>query len=315
MKYIVSRANYILRISVILFLFTIAASPQVLADDAAAQRIKELENQLQTMYSNMQMMQSGMQAMQSELEKLKSQSSQVTQKVEHIEQKTHLEQIEQKAQIEQIEQKVSSGEVVQFKERNKNNMVFFRGGFAHNAQHHNGLTFQSNVVPVGAQDRPDKNAWYFGAGFDWNLTDDAWGMAPKTSVLAELMFEYKEFSSRVQGNALANVPTQLIGGAENPRNITISQLSIYASPKIKFREGSRFRPWIIPAGFGVNIISPPGESGSFFIPGVVFGGGAEYRIWKDFYAGVDARYNLTGGKKNGVNVDGLTAGGYVGIGF
>ena len=52
-----------------------------------------------------------------------------------------------------------------------------------------------------------------------------------------------------------------------------------------------------------------------FIPGVVFAGGAEYRIWKDFYAGVDARYHITGGKKDGINVDGLTAGGYLGIGF
>jgi len=44
-------------------------------------------------------------------------------------------------------------------------------------------------------------------------------------------------------------------------------------------------------------------------------GGAEYRVWKDFYAGVDARYHITGGKKDGINVDGLTAGGYLGIGF
>lgn len=309
MKNMFNKTHSIMRIFTILFLFTIATSSQALADDAAAQRIKELENQLQTMYSNMQMMQSGMQTMQSELEKLKSESSQVTQKVEHIQQKS------QEAQKEQKEQKASPVAVAHVKERNKNNMVFFRGGFAHSSHHHNGLTFQSNVVPVGAQDRPDKNAWYFGAGFDFNLTDDAWGMAPKTSVLAELMFEYKEFSSQVQGNALANVPTQLAGGAQNPRRITTSQLSIYASPKIKFREGSRFRPWIIPAGFGVHIISPPGESGSFFIPGVVFGGGSEYRIWKDFYVGLDARYHVTGGKKDGVNVDGLTAGGYLGIGF
>ena len=292
-----------MRVSTILFLFTIATSSQVFAQDAAAQRIKELENQLQTMQSNMQTMQSSMQAMQNELGKLKSKSSQVTQKVEHIQQK------------DQEEKKAFPVAVSHVKERNKNNMVFFRGGFAHSSHHHNGLTFQSDVVTAGAQDRPDKNAWYFGAGFDFNLTDDAWGMAPKTSVLAELMFEYKEFSSHVQGNALANSPTQLVGGATNPRNVTTSQLSVYASPKIKFREGSRFRPWIIPAGFGVHIISPPGESGSFFIPGVVFGGGAEYRIWKDFYAGVDARYHVTGGKKDSVNVDGLTAGGYLGIGF
>ena len=306
MKNLFNKTHYVIRIFTILFLLTIASPSQALADDAAAQRIKELESQLQTMHSNMQMMQSGMQSMQSELEKLKSESTQVTQKVEHIQQKAHKEQLEQKA---------SPVAVAHVKERNKNNMVFFRGGFAHSSHHHNGLTFQSDVVTAGAQDRPDKNAWYFGAGFDFNLTNDAWGMAPKTSVLAELMFEYKEYSNHVKGNALANSPTQLIGGAENPRNVTVSQLSIYASPKIKFMEGSRFRPWIIPAGFGVHIISPPGESGSFFIPGAMFAGGAEYRIWKDIYAGVDARYHLTGGKKDGVDVDGLTAGGYLGIGF
>lgn len=74
------------------------------------------------------------------------------------------------------------------------------------------------------------------------------------------------------------------------------------------------RPWIIPAGLGIHIISPPGESG-FFIPGVVFSGGVDYRIWKDIYVSLDARYHVTGGKKDGVNVDGLAAGGYVGIGF
>lgn len=266
----------------------VTVSPQAVAQDAAAQRIKQLEEHLRAM-------QSGMQAMHSELEKLKSQSSQVTQKIEHIQHK---------------ENSMASTQEV-----NKGNMVFFRGGFAHSAQHRNGLVFQSDVVPAGAQDRPDKNAWYFGAGFDWNLTRDAWGLAPKTNVLAELMFEYKQFSSHVQGNALANMPTQLVGGAPNPHSVTVSQLSIYASPKIKFMEGSRLRPWIIPAGFGMHIISPPGESASFFIPGVVFGGGAEYRVWKDFYAGIDARYHITGGKKDGINVDGLTAGGYLGIGF
>lgn len=295
MKKIFDKVNVILRISVIIF--GIAVAPQVFAHDAAAKRIKELEERLQTMQNGMQAMQNGMQALQSELEKVRTESNQVTQKVEHIQQK----------EKENLAEEEQGGR--------KGNMVFFRGGFAHSAQHRDGMVFHSDVVNAGAQDRPDKNAWYFGAGFDWNLTRNAWGMAPRTNVLAELMFEYKQFSSHVQGNALANIPSQLVGGIQNPHSITVSQLSIYASPKIKFMEGSRFRPWIIPAGFGMHIISPPGESASFFIPGVVFGGGADYRIWKDFYAGIDARYHITGGKKDGIDVDGLTAGGYMGIGF
>ena len=107
----------------------------------------------------------------------------------------------------------------------------------------------------------------------------------------------------------------MVGGSLKPQSVTVTQLSIYASPKIKFLEGSRIRPWIIPAGLGIHIISPPGESGSFFILWFMFAGGVDYRIWKDIYAVFDARYHVTGGKKDGVNVDGLTAGGYVGIGF
>lgn len=295
---------------------SVAFVPPAFAQDAAAQRIKELEARLLEMQSGMQAMQNSMQSMKGELEKLRTQSTQVTQQVEHIQQKEHKEHKEQKETVREIVREVAretSSEAE--KEGSKLNMVFFRGGFAHSSQHRNGLVFQSDVVPAGAQDRPDKNAWYFGAGFDWNLTRNAWGLVPKTAVLAELMLEYKQFGSHVQGNALANMPTQLVGGATNPHSVTVSQLSIYAAPKIKFMEGYRFRPWIIPAGFGMHIISPPGESASFFIPGVVFGGGAEYRIWKDFYAGVDARYHVTGGKKDGIDVDGLTAGGYLGIGF
>jgi hypothetical protein len=82
--------------------------------------------------------------MHSELKKLKSQSSQVTQKIERIQHKEN--------------------SMASTQEENKVNMVFFRGGFTHSAQHRNSLVFQSDAVPAGTQDRPDKNAWYFGAG-------------------------------------------------------------------------------------------------------------------------------------------------------
>jgi hypothetical protein len=39
------------------------------------------------------------------------------------------------------------------------------------------------------------------------------------------------------------------------------------------------------------------------------------RIWKDFFVGVDARYHLTSGRNDGIKIDGVTAGGYLGIGF
>ena len=195
-------------------------------------------------------------------------------------------------------------------------MVFFRGGFAHMMNHRNGVTIQNNVLPIGAQDQADKQGWYAGAGFDWNLTNNVWGILPKTSVFAELMFEYKQFGSHVLGNgAVGNVPSMLAGGALNPRDVTVSQFTVSAAPKIKFFEGSKLRPWIIPAGLAVHVMSPPSESITVFAPGVMFGAGIDYNIWKNFFVGIDGRYQLTAGRTDGVNLSGMTAGGYVGIGF
>ncbi|NOT85697.1 MAG: porin family protein [Methylococcaceae bacterium] len=204
--------------------------------------------------------------------------------------------------------------------KTKDNMVFFRGGFASMDQKRNGVSIYSDVagsqygLPGG---QADKDAWYFGAGLDFSLTDDMWGMADSTEMLAEIMFEYKEFASNVQGNALANNPTLLspVNGAVNSRNVTVNQFSLTASPKIKFMKGSDFRPWIIPVGFALHVVSPPSESITVLNPGIMFGAGADYRIWKDLYVGVDGRYHLTSSAADGVNTDGFTAGGYLGIGF
>ena len=46
-----------------------------------------------------------------------------------------------------------------------------------------------------------------------------------------------------------------------------------------------------------------------------FGAGIDYRIWKSFFVGADARYHLTNGRTDGIRIDGVTAGGYLGIGF
>jgi outer membrane protein W len=46
----------------------------------------------------------------------------------------------------------------------------------------------------------------------------------------------------------------------------------------------------------------------------MFGAGVDYNIYKDFFVGIDGRYQLVD-KTDGVNLSGMTAGGYVGIGF
>ncbi len=289
------------------------AAPQAVAGEAAAERIRQLEQSLQ--------------AIQVELQRMKSESAQAAQKVKSIEQTAT--QTEQK--INQTEQKINSLEerkaalldrVDPLTQRigsditEKTRMLHFRGGFAHMMNHREGVTIQNPVLPIGAQDQADKQGWYVGAGLDWGLTRDMWGVMPKTTVFAELMFEYKQFGAHVLGNgAVGNVPSMLAGGAVNPINVTVSQFTVSASPKVKFFEGSKIRPWIIPAGLSVHVMSPPSNSITYIVPGVQFGAGIDYNIWKDFFVGVEGRYQLVAGRSDGVNLSGMTAGGYVGIGF
>jgi opacity protein-like surface antigen len=228
-------------------------------------------------------------------------------------------------------------EVRTVKDDSKDNMVFFRGGWAHSNRDRNGVSISSNIISSNngavnsavAGDRGDKNAWYFGAGLDFSVDDNLFGMMDKTEVLAEVMFEYKEFANKVKGNALANTSNVVVAGVAgglglptttnalgSARNVTISQFSLSASPKIKFMKGSAFRPWILPIGFSMDVISPPSESITVLQPGMVFGAGADYNLWKNIYVGVDARYHhALGHGVDRVNVNGFTAGGYLGLGF
>jgi opacity protein-like surface antigen len=273
-----------------------------MADDASTraleQKIQQLEAQLRII--------------RNELDQVKSEAIYKKEMTEHREKATTAVP-EEKLTTTVPEKKETT--IVQDRLGHKHHMLFFRGGFTHAMQRRNGTSIQSNVAPVGAQDLADRDGWYVGAGFDFSLTNNIWGLLPRTEVMSELMFEYKEFADNVKGNALANNPTQLAGGAFNPRNVTVTQVSLSAAPKIKFMEGSKIRPWIIPAGLALHVISPPSESISFWIPGVMFGAGVDYNFWKDFYIGIDGRYHLTGGKADGIKVDGMTAGGYLGIGF
>ncbi|MEQ1815201.1 MAG: porin family protein [Nitrosomonas sp.] len=288
------------------FMVAVMAAPQASAHDVAAERIKQLEQSLQ--------------AIQVELQRMKSESAQAAQKVKSIEQTTS--QTEQKINsLEErkaafVERTDSKTDRIGSDITEKTRMLHFRGGFAHMMNHRNGVSIQSQVSPVGAQDQPDKQGWYVGAGIDWGLTRDMWGLMPKTTVFAELMFEYKQFGAHVLGNgAVGNAPSMLAGGAVNPVNVTVSQFTVSASPKIKFFEGSKIRPWVIPAGLAVHVMSPPSESITVLAPGVQFGAGVDYNIWKDFFVGIEGRYHLTAGRTDNVNLSGMTAGGYVGIGF
>lgn len=207
------------------------------------------------------------------------------------------------------------------------NTIFFRGGFARNDSERNdlftGSQVANNLLGGGATNR---DGYYVGAGFDFALTDDVWGLVDNTQILAELMFDYRNFGEQnFQTNPLAatvnlaasggTVLNNGAAGTSNVNRVTVSQFFLAASPKIKFMEGRAFRPWITPIGLTVNVVSPPSNGVTYINPGMQFGAGAEYALWKDISLGADVRYNLTGRSVDGVNTNGLTAGGYLGIGF
>jgi len=201
------------------------------------------------------------------------------------------------------------------------NMVFFRTGYAGNDMSRRGeiLTDTAGGLGIATQSNGSKDGWYFGAGFDFNLSEDAFGFSDSTEILAELMFEYKEFDRQNQAlnplltlvnTAVANVPTPGAG------SVSVSQFTLTASPKIKFMKGSKFRPWIAPVGFALHVISPPSNGVTVLEPSMHFAIGADYNLWKNIYVGADFRYNLTMGQTlDGTDVDGLTTGAYLGIGF
>ncbi|MEK6707864.1 MAG: porin family protein [Pseudomonadota bacterium] len=302
MKHFLDKTRLFIRVAVGSLVIVMAmVAPPASAQDA---RTQALERALKQMESQLQ-------ALRSELNQVKSESAREAQKVMAIEEKTI--QIEEKASHakeytrtaqEKAEHAIEMADIMDKRLDRKSHMLFFRGGFAHANDPRNGVSINSAGLG-GAGGVADKDAWYIGAGFDWNLTKDAWGLAPRTSVASELMFEYKEFGSNVRANGLP------AAGA----GVNVSQLTLTAAPKIKFFEGSRLRPWIIPAGLGIHVISPPSESITVLIPGVMFGAGVDYRIWKSFFVGLDARYHLTSGRNDGIRIDGVTAGGYLGIGF
>ncbi len=297
-----SKRNLVLRIIIGTCLSVMTVS-QAYAQDATAQRIQQLESTLQQIQDELNRIKAESartQEMHNELNRVKAESAVTTQKVEQIEE---ARASREKASVEGMS--------------NKKIMLFFRGGYGRSDQHRNGVSLESRVAPIGAQEQADRHAWYTGAGFDFQLTRDTWGYIPKTEIHAELMFEYLQYGHGVQGNVLANEPTQLAGGAYNPRGVTVNQFTLTASPKIKFNHFAEYkiRPWIIPAGLAIHVISPPSESITYIDPGIMFAGGVEYNIWRDFFIGADARYQLTAGSLDGAKFGGLTVGGYVGIGF
>ena len=214
------------------------------------------------------------------------------------------------------------------KEETDDNRFYFRGGYAQMNRHRgradelltdlNGLVGESN----GDQ------GFYFGASFDFSLNDNLWGLTDDVELMAELMFEYKDFSNLSAGPRTdpaldGQIPLGVIfEGTLGPAFVTdtdsveVTEFVLAASPKIKFMKGYDFRPWIIPAGFALHLISPPSNGFTILAPGVMFGIGFDYTVWKNISLGMDGRYHIVSRTGvDGVDLDGFAAGFNVGFGF
>lgn len=214
------------------------------------------------------------------------------------------------------------------------NRVFFRGGSANITEDRAGGVFTDTVSAVtGSLANNDDSGWYFGAGFDFLLSKDTLGLLPGTWAIAELGLEFRHLGSEetllagptlaclaANSTTLAATPGCAISGTQD-----LTMLVITASPKLKFNEGGKLRPWIIPAGVSFMVISPPSDSANYLDIGVMSGAGIDYSLIPGITLGIDARYhwaaNLTdpnlsiAGFDDDQSNDAWTVGVTLGIGF
>ena len=273
------------------------AAPQAMAASKAEHALQATDSKVQALEAQIQQMSQMLQSLQGELSNVRTAASRNAS--------------ENTAKVQELDQWMASVRSAPASVKSyDDNMVFFRGGWTH----YNSGRFQNTLgLPGGpgkANQISGQNGWYFGAGFDFGLNDDLFGLMDNTQLAAELLVNYKQLANGAANNVLA------AGTGAGAKGIaTVNQLTIGASPKIKFMKGSKFRPWLIPIGFQISVISPPSSSITVMAPGMQFGAGADYNIWKSLYVGVDTRYHWVPNSIGGVNVSNVTAGGYLGIGF
>ena len=190
------------------------------------------------------------------------------------------------------------------------NMVFFRGGYAGTTSDRSGELFTDGHNAAGSNS--GNHGYYVGAGEDIMLTKDFWGMMKGIALLGEIGVEFKRFNSNTVNNSDTATVTGVSTGGKSKEQITM--LTVDISPKVKFMQGTNFQPWVIPVGLDFHVISPTSSQTNYLDVGVQFGTGAEYRIWKELWLGVDGRFHLASNQTNTTNNFG-TVGAYVGIGF
>jgi len=287
----------------------VAVSVAALAPQVASAHEKGASAQAAAMERRLEQMEQEMAAMRAELAKSRAEAK--------SEARATAAKVEERQ--EKVEKQLAEAEE---HEKTHHDLLFFRGGYAamEHARNNELLLNNTNLNPSVVNSK-DPDGWYVGAGFDHRLTDDLWGLSDIAAVDGEVMFQYMNFGT--SHNALIG---NLTGGTLQIQN-QLTQFTLSASPKIKFNNLGDFRPWIIPFGLAINVISPPSSGVTVLNPGLMLGAGAEYKIWRDLYAGLDFRYQWTGDDLNyktkvgnttvlnKTDIDGFTTGAYLGFGF
>jgi hypothetical protein len=191
------------------------------------------------------------------------------------------------------------------------NMIFFRGGYAAATSDRSNELFTDGHSFAGSSN-DGSHGYYVGAGEDILLTRDLWGMMNGIGLVGEIGVEFKRFNSNTVNNSDTSGVTGASTGGKSKEQITM--LTVDIAPKVKFMQGTNFHPWVIPVGLDFHVISPTSSQTNYLDIGVQFGAGAEYRIWKELWLGVDGRFHLASNQTNTTNNFG-TVGAYVGIGF
>ncbi|ALA60366.1 hypothetical protein [Nitrospira moscoviensis] len=199
------------------------------------------------------------------------------------------------------------------------NMVVFKGGFMRLDSDRSNALFTDARNPLGEGLNNSQGGWYVGAWLDQGLTKDAWGLLKGTWVVGEIGLQFNRISSKVVTNTNnigvgTSPPAGLQVTSTNPSLQQLTMVTIDIAPKLKFMEGSAFRPWLIPVGLDIHVISPPSNQTQYLDVGVQFGAGFEYAVWKAIRLGMDARYHVTANMTNTTNSY-MQVGPYVGIAF
>lgn len=266
------------------------------------------------MESKLRQMQQEMNALQQELARMRAGETRQEQSIQSMETQNATQHQEMTDRVTKVEEAPGK--------RTMKNLITFRGGYAaytDDARGFESFTDTHDVDGAGSLlgsrfPRQDaEGAWYVGAAIEHSMTDNLWGLWRGTEALGEISLEYKNFGGEKAVLVVPAAECSLLtdashfdalepdGGCLVTGDQNITMFTVSASPKIKFLEGSKFRPWIIPVGLDFNVISPPSDAATYLDVGAQFGAGAEYEILPGIKAGLDARYHLVSNISNTQN--------------